>query len=1195
MKGIYLYKILITSFIATGLAFFSFASNAQNNNDVVIYAKLKSTSTTILQPWSSTFLEDRDFPATMLAPKKYAHIIPAPKNPFSFYQIFQKERPDILEIHLDNSSNIQHTLEELQKHPLVEYAEVEVYVEDLQTIDEYTPNDPRYTDQYNIVNHNLKQAWAITKGSEDVVIGIHDSGFEIDHEDLKDNLRVNEAELNGSPGIDDDNNGYIDDIYGYNFANNSDDLTGSNHGTEVAGTAAATPDNQKGIAGIGFNAKMIFAVRSTLSSLVYLAENGADIINMSWGAPNISSQAYEEVIDFYTEDPEYDVLFVAASGNNNHNQELTNYFPASYDNVMSVGAVDENKNNRDFTKSYNITLIGTDNSLSTTVNNGYKHTSGTSYASPTLAGIAALVRSEYPELTAKQVKQLLRFTSDTSFYSIGNNAKDRYRFGYGLADAYRALTYKDSAHIVQAENLHYEHHTTGDIAIAQGDTLAIWFDFRNILNGNSGNLKAIMTSYNNSYTPISDTTFIGQMSEGQVISNNRAPFLFKISETANLQENVYFRINFVDSSSNYVYKDWQNIEMNITLEQFINFNKITGVFRPDGTIGKEHGLSYFTPNSSFSYNHYHLTRQAGVILATKDRVSDATYTDIYANTRNSDFQGVTFINYLREYAMDENYPMYAYTMMYGDTESNSPISVEVNQTYFSANNFYINSEFFTELAIKNVSNEEIDTLYAGLFMDWMMEYTTISEETFPADSSILDYDQSRRMVFVKHVNERKYAAITLLNEGDINVQAIDNTDGTNSAIDITDGFSDSDKIKAVSSGIGTTNIGEPDVGTNTSSVISLSIPNLKANETARVGFLITAADSLTQLYSQIDSILPYAQYWLKGSSPEIEYQQAYEGEYVPIRTSNFDSLALFKNENGTKELKGRGRQFEVLIDSIDYYYVQSQGRFVYNGDTVQLQGEVIPILTVEPTIYTCVNSSIIIQPDGCNNYHFYKDELLTQLAHTGKSLTLYDNQRDTSFWITCAERTAGTIEKVFTQVIIDSVFNDYSMSDSISYVNESITATFDANASATTWTWYLDDQKIGETNDITVNPTFTSTGFSELRLFATNKAGCTYIISKEIEVKSDNPLSSVVSTLEEGKLYPNPVNDGKIHLALSRNLGMMSFELYTTDGRLLLDKIPYIITGSNYTIYLPRTLKNKNCILRASSTYGSKTWQISIL
>lgn len=1173
---------------------FPFDVLSQKSDEVILYAKLKSSDTPILQPWSSTFLSDRDYPATMLNPISFHHVIPKKENVYTVFQIFRRERPDILEIHLPATIDPKIELEKLRQHPLVEYAEVDTYVEDLQNSPpKYTPNDPEIGKQYAIEIHNMEQAWAINKGSQDVVIGIHDSGFEVNHEDLKGNLKVNEAEINGLPGIDDDNNGYIDDFYGYNFTNNSNDLTGSTHGTQVAGSASATSDNNIGITGMGFNTKMLFSVRSNLSSLVYLCENGASIINMSWGSPFSKSTAYQEVINYYTEDAEYDILFIAAAGNNNHSDIPTDYYPASFDNVLSVSAINENKNNQNYTKSYKIQVVANDNSLTTYTNNSYKHSGGTSIAAPAVAGIASLVRSQFPELTSTQVAELIRYTSDTTFYSIGNNADDKYKFGFGIVDAYSALTSKDDVHIVKAQNLTYGKVNTGEIDIVQGDTIALWFDFKNLFNGNTS-LYAVIESYNNSYIPIKDTTYIGQLNEGQLISNQSKPFLIKVAQNANLKENVHFRVNLIDSTSNYVYKDWHNVEMNITLEQYINFNKISGIFRPDGTIGKDHGLNYYTSNQSGITQFYHLTRQAGLIIATKEHVSDATYTDIYTNHRNADFHGITPINYLYDYTKDFVFPVIAYDMKFVDTNSTDPINLEIHQTYFSSHVSTVNKEFFTELEIKNISNSYIDTLYAGLFIDWMMDYTVVTSSNYPTDSSIVSYDADKKIVIVKHLNENKYAALTLLNDGIINVQAIDNLDGNNSDINITDGFSEDDKRKAVSSGIGTTTVGSIPTGTNSSSVLSLTIPHLNANEIARIGFLVTAADSLEQLYQQIDSIQTLVNYWLKGPSPEIPYQIAHEGEYVPIRTENFDSLALFKEENGIKVLKDKGRLFDVLIDSINYYFVQSQGRYVYHGDTVQLQGEAIPELQITSPQYACKSSNVIIQPQGCSIFNYYKDELLTELLYTGQSLTLYDITSDTSFYITCAERTAGNIEYIYAKVIIDSVFTDYYISDSISYVGDSISAAFQDNTGAISWQWYLDGEQYENDNESSVNITFEESGIAQLRLFSTNRAGCTYIISKEIIIKNDHTTSSMVSVLEHSKIYPNPIKDDKVNLTLSHNLGMMNFELYDYDGRLIQNKLPYTINNSTYLIYLPRNLSNKMYLLKGASQYGSRTWQILI-
>lgn len=1182
------YTLIFISFL---LAFTTSNTFAQES-DIIIHVKLKSKNATILQPWSSTFLSDRDYPAKMLHPKSFQHLLKEKEETFNPYHFFKRGKPDFLEIHLSPSENVNDALNKLQKHPLVEYAEVDIIGLDLQTIPEYTPNDPSIGLQYNIDNHNMKQAWAITKGDPNMIIGIHDSGFEVEHEDLFNNLKANTLEINGIEGVDDDNNGYIDDFYGYNFSKNSNDLTGSNHGTQVAGNAAATPDNNLGIAGMGFNSKMIYSVRSGLSSIIYLAENGAKIINMSWGSPNAKSLAYEELINYYTEDQ--DVLFIAASGNSDHDGVLTDYYPASYDNVLSVTAVDQNKNNQNYTKSYKIQVAGTDNSLTTNVGNSYKQRTGTSFAAPTVAGIAALVRTEHPELTAQQVAQLIRYTSDTSFYTIGDNALDKYKFGFGLVDAYKALTEKENVHVVSAYNLEYSKYGSSDINISAGDTIAIWLDFQNILNGNSGAFKAILSSYNDYFIPIKDTAYVGQLNEGQVISNKTFPFLFQIDPNADISENVYFRINLEDETSEYKYLDWQNVELNITLQQYISFNKINGRFRPNGTLGAYNGINYYTSNQLNNYAYYQLTRQAGFILATKDKVSDATYTDLENNIRNQDFQGITPVNRLQSHIEDENYPIVAYDMNYIDGEDNNSIGLKIHQTIFGRNRYYIDRTIFTELEITNKSTTNFDTLFAGLFIDWMMDYTTTSSSTYPNDSSIITFDEERKMVIVKHVNEKKYAAIKILNEGEINLQAIDNKNPSNSIIDITDGFSDEDKIKVVSSGIGTTDIETLPAGNNISSVISLTIPKLEHNETARVGFLIIAADSLPQLYSQADSIVPFANYWLKAPPPEIEGEpfSALAGETIQVRTPALDSLALFKEENGIKVLKQRGYVFDVLIDSIDYYYVQSQGRYVYQGDTLQLQGEVIPVLSVTTPIYACKNTNIIIEPEGCDSYNFYRDQFLTHLVHTGEHLLIEDIQRDTSFYITC--KTKSDNQSIKVDVLIDSSFHDFYISSTSSYVDSSITAQFIENEGAETWNWYLDGHKTGETNDITVNPFFENSGISELRLFATNKAGCTYIISKEITVSHDHPTSSMVSILEESKLYPNPTKNGKVHIEVQRNLGMMSFVLYTTDGSLLQKNVPYTVNGTVYTIYLPLNLSNKVVVLKGTSTYGSKTWRISI-
>ncbi|NLR89983.1 S8 family serine peptidase [Flammeovirga agarivorans] len=1172
----YIYHlILIPLFI---LSAFNTLAQESKGNKKVIYAKLKSSSASILQPWSRTYIEDRDYPAEMLSPSSYKHLLHPKTSVFSNTRFFPREVPDILEIHLKDGASVEQSIIELKKHPLVEYVEVEDFVDDLQ----YIPNDPRSGEQFSISLHNLYEAWNISRGNPSVVIGLHDSGFQVDHEDLTNNLYENTAEINGFDGVDDDNNGYIDDFHGWNFTKNSNDLTGTDHGTTVAGNGTASSDNNIGTTGSGFHTTYLPTVRSALSSLVYVAEQpGVKIINMSWGSNSTKSIAYQEIISFYAEDAEYDILFVAAAGNNTHGNVPTDYYPACYENVLAVTGVDANRVNRNRTRGYLIDVAGADGSLAPHKDNSYGNGGGTSYASPTVAGIAGLVRAHYPDLTAKQVAELIRFTSDSTFYSETGNENLNYLQGFGIVDAHLALTQRDNIHVVRASNIKWSKLNTDDISITPGDTMEVWFDFQNILNGNS-NLRIEISSYSDDFTPISNEISIGQLSELQTTNNSSFPFTFKLEPSGSVHSNHYFRLDFYDDANNY--HDWQNVELNITLEQYISFNYLYGYFRPEGTLGTRNGLNY---------NSHQITRQAGFMVVADNKVVDATYTNPESDIRSADFVGTTPI--ALEYAptVDENYPIYQYNTSFADEDADQPIGIEIDQKLFGR--FIIDREksIFTELKITNRGNGTFDSVRVGLFTDWMMSFEG-SSISYPLDSGEISYDPTTQTIIAKHARDTRYAAVRLLNEGQVHVQCLDQKDGT-SDIDISDGFSDAEKIQSLTSGIGTINISNGASGTNVSSVIGVSLPSVKINEEVRVGFLVSVADSYDELITQLDSTEVTAQYWLKSPSPVVAHQIAHQGEYVDIHTSNFDSLALYKKEssNSNAELISRGRIFQVLIDSIDHYYVQSQGRYVYNGDLIQLTGDAIPILSVSSPMNVCKNTNVIIAPAGCNSYNFYDNELLVTPLYSGKTLTLTDISSDTLFYITCAELTS---ENDYTKVdiLVDEVITDYSLSDSTSHIGGSITAEFTQIDKARTWSWYMDGEKVGDTDDISITPSFTEAGTHQLRLFASNLSGCTYIISKEIEVSVDNVSSSVVSILENSIVYPNPVVNHQVNISTVKNVGKMKFDLYTVEGVKIEESLPYKINGNTYEIHLPKHIPSHTYILKGQADGGSNTWKIAI-
>ncbi len=318
---------------------------------------------------------------------------------------------------------------------------------------------------------NLFNAWKTTTGSKDVLVAIIDGGVDYTHEDLAANIYVNEAELNGKDGVDDDGNGYLDDIYGWNFCTNKAKIYPHSHGTHVAGTVAAVNNNGIGVAGVaggdgtpGSGVKMIscqvFDSRSGTAegdfaaAIVYAAEKGATIAQCSWGWPGDGyyEQAVLDAIDYFTAEARSDNmkggLCIFAMGNEG---KTGNYYPGCYEKVIGVAAMTSELT----PASYSCNGPGTDivapgglldygeaqGVLSTLPGNEYGYNEGTSMATPHVSGVAALVLSKYGSPTF--INETLRtqlLTSVNDFYGYGNNSSVEGLFGSGYLDATKAVS-----------------------------------------------------------------------------------------------------------------------------------------------------------------------------------------------------------------------------------------------------------------------------------------------------------------------------------------------------------------------------------------------------------------------------------------------------------------------------------------------------------------------------------------------------------------------------------------------------------------------------------------------------------------------------------------------------------------------------------------------------------------------------------
>ena len=302
------------------------------------------------------------------------------------------------------------------------------------------PNDPRYGDLYGLHNTgqsggttdadiDAPEAWQVSTGSRDLIVGVIDTGIDYTHTDLAANMWVNPGEIAGN-GIDDDANGFIDDVHGYDFANDDGDPFDDNgHGTHCAGTIGGVGNNGIGVAGVNWEVslmglKFLDANGSGSTSAAIQAVNYATMMrnqygqnvrvtSNSWGGGG-SSNAMRQAIE---SGAEAEIIFIAAAGNDGMNNDTNPQYPASYtsDVVISVAATDRNDALANFSNygatSVDIAAPGV-GIVSTTPGNSYASFSGTSMATPHVAGAAALALAVDPTLTVSQLRSGLLGTVD---------------------------------------------------------------------------------------------------------------------------------------------------------------------------------------------------------------------------------------------------------------------------------------------------------------------------------------------------------------------------------------------------------------------------------------------------------------------------------------------------------------------------------------------------------------------------------------------------------------------------------------------------------------------------------------------------------------------------------------------------------------------------------------------------------------
>jgi len=765
-------------------------------------------------------------------------------NPTSMKPMLQ-----LLRVRLDKSSEVLNNIylvhytgtvtpalvaQSLSKNTDVQYAEPH-YIYKVDDVN-FTPNDSLLSQQYALTNIQAFQAWNITQGDSTVAIGIVDTGVDWMHPDLYGNIWHN-------PHWTTDTQFPADSI-GWDFGgtngtpDNNPEEDSPHHGTHVAGIAAAIANNKIGIAGVAPGCK-IMAVKVSradmsdpqtgepyivygFEGIIYAADNGARVINCSWGGVGYS-QYEQDVINYATQKG---ALVVAAAGNDHSDEFQT---PAYYDNVLSVAATDSNDKSTYFTNySYNVSVSapGLD-IVSTWGTDSYTTLSGTSMASPCAAGVAALVVSQHPEYTPQQVLEQVRVSSDNM-----DNLNPAYAqmLGFGRVNAYRALTVSSPAVIVSDIVMSDSIGGNNDGIFTDGETIQVFGMATDWLNPTS-NLQLTLTSSDPYVTIAHGNVAIGSLQtlESYDLKNN--PLSFKVNNGVPAGHLASFVIKITDGS----YSDYKmftvllkplfnqlklnNIATTITAKGNIGFNDYPNNSQGIGFIYQPDGDSLLFEGAFMAG-----TSASTVVDVARDSTQNASEED-------NDFRPVGLVGVQTPGQVADQEGITTFT---DSNATANRIGIEVTLHTYSYNRDSTSNFVILQYKIQNLNAFPINNFYGGLFFDWDIGPN--------GANNIASYNSQYQLGYAYNTTRspKTYTGCALIYGANVNYTAIDNADSLNG---IYGGFTKLHKWKALSSGTVNSHAGPSDI----SIVVSGGPVSIAANSDATLTFVLTAGDTLQDL------------------------------------------------------------------------------------------------------------------------------------------------------------------------------------------------------------------------------------------------------------------------------------------------------------------------------------------------------------
>lgn len=710
----------------------------------------------------------------------------------------------------------------------------------------FMPDDPLVgtTGQDYFQYQSFDTAWDKTQGSEEVVVAIVDSGVDYTHPDLADKLWINEGEIPDN-GLDDDGNGYVDDVMGWDFwqsgpanhlavADNDpmDDYSG--HGTHVAGIAAADTNNGVGIAGTGFNCRYM-AVKAGgtedfpdeiafgMEGILYAAMQGADIINCSW-AGDASSKAEEEIISLATS---LGALIICSAGNDGLEERA---YPAAYTDAMSVGSLDMADDRLSSFSNFGtwVDVLATGNGIRSTVRGDtYQIQSGTSMSAPVVSGLAGLLKALHSDWPPQRIRGQIRGAA-VNVDGV-NAARLAYKLGSGRLNAEAAV------------GIPLPCLSAGDVTLKDDDGVTLF-------PGDDGFLEAVLTNTGSPVASLSITLVAlgkgvtildDRINLGALLSDASSPVSFPVRLEAVFDAAAPAEFVLTVEDTPGAYDDVLVVAAEPVVSATFSTDKLRMTATSTGTLGFVNALEN-TGGVGFvaradTESPLPILFEGALLLDVDGVIVDqARETDGISH----DFEPLSGFTVTTPGSVSGADGSGRFTVC---SELNTP-DVEILLETFVFNEADVDQAVWVKYALSNPASHSLHNVYVGLFNDWDIGSVHGNSAAFDPESGIL-------YLFDEGQTDMPYVTVAPMAEVS-SLLAIDNaaeSGGEGGAFGLYDGFTDAEKAVSLHAGATTVTQSQTDV----SAVCASGPYTLPPSGSVVVGFIYAYGDNLADLRAQI--------------------------------------------------------------------------------------------------------------------------------------------------------------------------------------------------------------------------------------------------------------------------------------------------------------------------------------------------------